>query len=95
MQSEGQTCAHSAQPMQAAGSIFTLRRPSYVSSLHIDRRAAEVHARLAGEAARKRDRHRRALDLDRIEHARALGDHHRNALEWLIASRSVWRSRPS
>src|SRR5664279_1354948 len=42
-------------------------------------RAADVHAGLAGIALFGDDRERRALDLDRVEHARPVGDQHGDA----------------
>src|ERR1035437_10490410 len=44
-----------------------------------DGRAAKVHARLTGIALFRDDREGRALDLDRVEHARAVGDQHGHA----------------
>src|SRR5450756_386321 len=44
-----------------------------------DGRAADVHAGLTGIALLSDDREWRALDLDRVEHARAVGDQHGHA----------------
>jgi hypothetical protein len=45
-----------------------------------DGRAAEIHARLAGGAGVRTHAEGRALDLDRVEHAGAVRDHHRHAV---------------
>ena len=79
MQSTAQTCAQSVQPMQSDWSICTLCRPSNDWLAPGDRRAAEVHAGLTGIALLRDDFERRALDLDRVEHARPVGDQHGDA----------------
>ncbi len=79
MQSTVQTCAQSVQPMHSDGSICTLCRPSNDWLAPGDRRTAEIHAGLTGIALLLDDRERRALDLDRVEHARAVGDQHGDA----------------